>query len=126
MNKSTIRHIVTVLVFVFGAQAVSALAPTPQDVKTHPADPPDNRIPPPNEMQPVQPPAQPVDSGKGKAEPTNTFDALDTNRDGYLTRVEFAVNNAPASDFERFDTDHDGRLSKEEWLRSQSPLNSDR
>lgn len=123
MNASTTRLIAAVLVF--GAHAATALALSPQDVKTHPADPPDNRRPP-TEAPPVQPPNRPVDSERDKVEPTNTFDALDTNRDGYLTRIEFAVNSAPASDFERYDTDRDGRLSKEEWLRSQSPLNSDR
>lgn len=99
----------------------------PPDVKKHPADPPDNRMPPPVQepLKPLPTP-QPVDSDIAKR-PANPFDALDTNRDGFLTRVEFSVNDpAAASEFDRYDADRDGKLSKEEWLRSQSPLNKER
>ena len=103
----------------------AALAQPP--VKTHPADPPENQMPPQpqNPLKPVPTP-QPVESDQRK-EPTNTFDALDTNRDGYLTRVEFSVNDpAAANEFDRYDGDRDGKLSKEEWLRTQNPLNKER
>ena len=120
MKKSTLHACLVALV------ACAAFA-EPPDVKTHPADPPDNRMPPPVQ-EPLKPmPQQPVASERGKPAPTNTFDALDTNRDGFLTRVEFSVNDpAAANEFDRYDADRDGKLSKEEWLRSQSPLNKER
>jgi hypothetical protein len=118
MNKSTLYAALAVAAFAAFAQ--------PPDVKMHPADPPDNRMPPPAQ-DPLKPmPPQPVESERAQR-PVNTFDALDTNRDGFLTRVEFSVNDpAAANEFDRYDSDRDGKLSKEEWLRSQSPLNKER
>jgi EF hand len=47
-----------------------------------------------------------------------TFDRLDENRDGYLTRAEMAVPSAAAVDFSSLDTDRNGVISRGEWLQS--------
>ena len=48
------------------------------------------------------------------------IDAADTNRDGKVTRAEFAA--APAPMFDRADTDRDGMLSKTEADAARSAL----
>jgi Ca2+-binding EF-hand superfamily protein len=47
-----------------------------------------------------------------------TFDRLDENRDGYLTRAEMAVPAAAAANFSSLDTDSNGVISRGEWLQS--------
>ena len=47
-----------------------------------------------------------------------TFDRLDENRDGYLTRAEMAVPDAGAVDFSSLDSDRNGVISRGEWLQS--------
>ena len=47
-----------------------------------------------------------------------TFDRLDENRDGYLTRAEMAAPDAAAVDFSSLDSDRNGVISRGEWLQS--------
>jgi hypothetical protein len=47
-----------------------------------------------------------------------TFDRLDENRDGYLTRAEMAAPAAAAVDFSSLDSDRNGVISRGEWLQS--------
>ena len=47
-----------------------------------------------------------------------TFDRLDENRDGYLTRAELAAPDAAAVDFSSLDSDRNGVISRGEWLQS--------
>ncbi len=47
-----------------------------------------------------------------------SFDRLDENRDGYLTRAEMAAPDAAAVDFSSLDTDRNGVISRGEWLQS--------
>jgi len=47
-----------------------------------------------------------------------TFDRLDENHDGYLTRAEMAAPDAAAVDFSSLDTDANGVISRGEWLQS--------
>jgi len=47
-----------------------------------------------------------------------SFDRLDENRDGYLTRAEMAVPDATAVDFSSLDSDRNGVISRGEWLQS--------
>jgi EF hand len=47
-----------------------------------------------------------------------TFDRLDENRDGYLTRAEMASPDAAAVDFSSLDSDRNGVISRGEWLQS--------
>jgi hypothetical protein len=47
-----------------------------------------------------------------------SFDRLDENRDGYLTRAEIAANGETVDDFSNLDTDRNGIISRGEWLQS--------
>jgi Ca2+-binding EF-hand superfamily protein len=47
-----------------------------------------------------------------------TFDRLDENRDGYLTRAEMAAPSAGVIDFSSLDSDRNGVISRGEWLQS--------
>jgi EF hand len=47
-----------------------------------------------------------------------TFDRLDENRDGYLTRAEMAGPYSASVDFSSLDSDRNGVISRGEWLQS--------
>ena len=47
-----------------------------------------------------------------------SFDRLDENRDGYLTRAELASPDAAGNDFASLDRDGNGVISRGEWLQS--------
>jgi hypothetical protein len=47
-----------------------------------------------------------------------SFDRLDENRDGYLTRAEMAAPDTQAVDFSSLDRDRNGVISRGEWLQS--------
>ena len=47
-----------------------------------------------------------------------SFDRLDENRDGHLTRAEMATPDATAVDFSSLDSDRNGVISRGEWLQS--------
>ncbi|MEO8671565.1 MAG: hypothetical protein ABI411_09655 [Tahibacter sp.] len=59
----------------------------------------------------VQPPVEKRDMPKSEG-----FDALDTNRNGYLEKDELAPDAARQHNFEKYDADGDHRLSREEWM----------
>jgi len=59
----------------------------------------------------VQPPVEKTDMPKAEG-----FDALDTNRNGYLEKDELAPDAARQHNFEKYDTDGDHRISRDEWL----------
>ena len=44
-----------------------------------------------------------------------SWDDLDSNRDGYLTKSELKGSPALVHNFDRLDTDHDGKVSQAEW-----------
>ena len=44
-----------------------------------------------------------------------SFDELDVNKDGYLTKNEVMGNPGVAQNFARIDKDGDGKISPEEW-----------
>lgn len=46
------------------------------------------------------------------------FDAIDKNRDGYLSKEEVAGDKELAKRFTKFDADKDGRLSVDEFLKA--------
>ena len=46
------------------------------------------------------------------------FDAIDKNRDGYLSKEEVAGDKELAKRFTKYDADKDGRLSVDEFLKA--------
>jgi len=44
-----------------------------------------------------------------------SWDDLDTNKDGYITKDELKGSPAWITHFDKIDTNHDGKLSPEEW-----------
>ena len=48
----------------------------------------------------------------------NAFDALDKNRDGFLSKEEVAGNRELAKRFAKFDADKDGRWNVEEFIKA--------
>lgn len=55
---------------------------------------------------------------QGKSSGNSAFDALDRNRDGYLSREELAAEKELAKRFARFDADRDGRWDLNEYLKA--------
>jgi len=53
-----------------------------------------------------------------KGSGNEAFDALDKNRDGYLSKQEAAGEKELAKRFARFDANKDGRLSVDEYLKA--------
>ena len=48
----------------------------------------------------------------------NAFDALDKNRDGFLSREEIAGERELAKRFAKFDTNKDGRWNVDEYIKA--------
>ena len=48
----------------------------------------------------------------------NAFDAIDKNRDGYLSKEEVAGDKELAKRFAKFDADKDGRLNVNEFIKA--------
>jgi len=70
------------------------------------------------QMSPSNPPA-----ADGKDQPTQgramtsdaSWDAKETNKDGYITKEELKGDPALLTDFDRIDADHDMKISPAEW-----------
>ena len=62
----------------------------------------------------VMPPIEKKDMPKSEG-----FDALDTNRDGYLQKDELAADVPRQRNFEKYDADGDHRLSRDEWMNGK-------
>ena len=54
----------------------------------------------------------------------NAFDALDKNRDGFLSKQEVAGNRELAKRFAKFDADKDGRWNVEEFVKANQDNDS--
>lgn len=66
---------------------------------------------PPTPMPKETPPKNAMTHGSGDA----SFDELDANNDGFLSKDEVMGNPAIAQNFALIDTNGDGKISPEEW-----------
>lgn len=62
-----------------------------------------------------EPPPEPYMEEPAPETDAVSFDSLDRNMDGFLTRDEIPPGHPLESDFNEADTDGDGRLSREEF-----------
>jgi hypothetical protein len=68
------------------------------------------------QTSPAQPSRNTGEAGKGMAMTGDAdWDALDSNKDGYLTKDELTGSPALVHNFADIDTNKDGKLSMNEW-----------
>lgn len=65
-------------------------------------------------------PAPPEQQRMDPIDETTTFDSLDVDRDGYLSREEIPAEHPLAKNFALADADGDGKLSREEFESGES------
>ena len=63
--------------------------------------------------------AQPSLDAAGR-QPDVTFNRLDTNKDGFLTRAEAKADKDVARIFSKADTNKDGKLTEDEFVKARS------
>lgn len=100
----------TVLILLFGAAAAQAALQSdrPQPVDSAQAqENPEQREPPRKATAPA------ADDTAGET-PTS-FEQLDDNRDGKLSKDELGADEANRMDFSTIDRDGDGAISRDEW-----------
>lgn len=57
---------------------------------------------------------------KAGAQPDLTFNKLDTNKDGFLTRKEASADKDAARIFDKADANKDGKLTEDEFVKARS------
>jgi Ca2+-binding EF-hand superfamily protein len=62
-----------------------------------------------------------ADDDKSQRGATNTFQTLDADSDGKLSKEEVAGNDALSGSFDRLDSNSDGFVSKREFRRNTMP-----
>ena len=68
------------------------------------------------QTSPADPSKNTGEAGKGMAMTGDTdWDALDSNKDGYLTKDELTGSPALVHNFDKIDTNKDGKISMDEW-----------
>jgi hypothetical protein len=68
------------------------------------------------QTSPADPSQKTGEAGKGMAMTGDTdWDALDSNKDGYLTKDELTGSPALVHNFNNIDTSKDGKISMDEW-----------
>lgn len=100
----------TVLILLLGAAAAQAALQSerPQPVDSARAqENPEQREPPGKAPAPV--------AEETARETTKSFDQLDDNRDGKLSKDELGADEVNRMDFSTIDRDGDGAISRDEW-----------
>lgn len=81
---------------------------------------------PPDDMQSpslLPPPAPPMSSAEFSTPPlSDSFNALDRDRDGAVTQLEAQRSQQVATSFQRLDESRDGRLDLAEYAQLRTPL----
>jgi len=94
------------------AGAAIALLPLSAALAQTPTTPPDDQQPAQSAPTPETAPAQ----QKGA-----TFESLDTNGDGRISKTEAAANESVKSQFSHYDVNGDGFIEKAEVVKANSP-----
>ena len=69
----------------------------------------------PEQREPPQTAIPPLANDKHNDTSTKSFDQLDENKDGKLSKDELGVDEANGMDFSKIDRDGDGTISRDEW-----------
>lgn len=88
-----------------------AVSERPQPVDSSPTAENNPELPP----QPAPKPVDPLAADKRNDSPLTSFERLDTDKDGKLSKTELGDNEGAGMDFSRIDRDGDGSISREEW-----------
>jgi len=65
--------------------------------------------------EPVRKPVEPLAEDKRGETSTKSFEQLDQNKDGKLSKDELGADEAQGMDFSKIDRDGDGTISRDEW-----------
>ncbi|HWU52359.1 MAG TPA: hypothetical protein VN153_06030 [Tahibacter sp.] len=66
-------------------------------------------------MPPSRKPLDPLTEERQSDTATKSFEQLDTNKDGKLSKDELGAGKEASIDFSRLDRDGDGMISRDEW-----------
>lgn len=102
---------------VFAALAVSGVATT-SDAATERPQPVESARAEQNPEQPPQSARKPVDplaAEKRSDTALTSFERLDTDKDGKLSKTELGGEDGAGLEFSRIDRDGDGSISRDEW-----------
>lgn len=87
----------------------------PQPVDSSRAQHDDSRRNPEQHPEPVRKSVEPLAEDKRGETSTKSFEQLDQNKDGKLSKDELGADEAQGMDFSRIDRDGDGTISRDEW-----------
>lgn len=105
------RPIVIAALALFTAAAAATAAERPQPVDSTPPVEKNPELPPQRTPKPVDPLA----AEKRNDTALTSFERLDTDKDGKLSKTELGADQGAGMDFGRIDRDGDGSISREEW-----------
>ncbi|HSX61026.1 MAG TPA: EF-hand domain-containing protein [Tahibacter sp.] len=69
----------------------------------------------PEQREPPKKPMPPLADDKRGDVSTKSFEQLDENKDGKLSKDELGADEAEGMDFSKIDRDGDGTISRDEW-----------
>lgn len=107
--KRSIATVMLPLLFAAGAACASVDNEKPQPVDSARAQQdPEQREPPKKAIPPIA-------EDKSKNTSTKSFEQLDENKDGKLSKDELGADEAIGLEFSKMDRDGDGTISRDEW-----------
>ena len=98
-----------------GIAAAQTPTPSPTDQPAHPAMPGSKENPTPS---PSDPPTHPAVEGKQQG---GTFESLDKDGDGRISKTEAEADSKVSQQFSRYDKNGNGFIEKDEVMSSNAP-----
>lgn len=103
-----LRPAIAVLMLVTGIGAAQAQSTPPDDLQSPSL---------------LPPPAAPMSSAEFSTPPlSDSFNALDRDKDGVVTKLEAQRSHQVSTSFQRLDESRDGRLDLAEYAQLRTPL----